>query len=126
MLFNEWLEYVLWLIYTYHHGSGEIIAYIKGKTEPENGGKAQKTDGNTHYRIRTDDWQGFIKAFIRDCSRCRESVFGKILKAIAVQRHHIRRAFRKACCFPKKRSYVIIEKSSKSLSSPSTMATFDT
>ena len=95
----------IWLIYAYHRGTGEIVAYVWGKRDLKTAKKLRrrlKRLGVTYDRIACDEWDSFLTAFNED-----EKLVGKKY-TVGIEgnncrlRHRIRRAFRRTCCFSKK------------------------
>jgi IS1 family transposase len=95
----------VWLIYAYHRGSGEIVAYVRGKRDvrtAEKLGKRIKELGISYGRIATDRWDSFLAVFRED-----RHLVGKA-HTVGIEgnncrlRHRIRRVFRRSCCFSKK------------------------
>ena len=95
----------IWLIYAYHRGTGEIVAYVWGKRDLKTAKKLRrrlKRLGVTYDRIACDERDSFLTAFNED-----EKLVGKKY-TVGIEgnncrlRHRIRRAFRKTCCFSKK------------------------
>jgi IS1 family transposase/transposase-like protein len=95
----------IWLIYAYHRGSGEIVAYVWGKRDLKTANKLRKRHkrlGITYDEVAIDGWESFMTAFNED-----KKIVGKentvgIEGNNCLLRHRIRRAFRKTCCFSKK------------------------
>jgi IS1 family transposase len=95
----------VWLIYAYHRGTGEIVAYVWGKRDLKTAKKLRKRLkrlGITYDEIGMDEWDSFITAFQEDKKRVgKENTVGIEGNNCRI-RHRIRRAFRKTCCFSKK------------------------
>jgi IS1 family transposase len=96
----------VWLIYAYDRESGEIVAYVWSKRNLKTARALWKklTELGVSYRkICTDDWQSFVTVFKED-----NHIIGKA-NTVGIGgnncrlRHRIRRAFRKTCCFSKKK-----------------------
>jgi IS1 family transposase len=95
----------IWLIYAYHRGTGEIVAYVWGKRDLKTAKKLRrrlKRLGISYDYIGIDNWDSFLTAFEED-----EQLIGKQY-TVGIEgnncrlRHRIRRAFRRTCCFSKK------------------------
>jgi IS1 family transposase/transposase-like protein len=95
----------VWLIYSYHRETGEIVAFVWGKRDLHTARKLRKklSDSVVSYgSIATDDWNSFVVAF-----KGENHLIGK-KHTVGIEennfrlRHHIHRAFRKTCCFSKK------------------------
>jgi len=95
----------VWLIYAYHRGTGEIVAYVWGKRNLKTA-KALRNKLSaleiTYDSICTDNWESFQSAF-KGCNHFvgKEYTVGIEGNNCRI-RHRIRRAFRKTCCFSKK------------------------
>jgi IS1 family transposase/transposase-like protein len=95
----------LWLIYAYHRGSREIVAFVWGKRDLKTTNKLRKRItrlGITDGRVATDDWQSFITAFLQDMYDVGRGFAIGIERNNGTLRHRVRRVFRKTCCFSKK------------------------
>jgi IS1 family transposase len=95
----------VWLIYAYHRGTGEIVAYVWGKRDLKTAQKLRRRLKRlkiTYGLIATDTWDSFLTAFAKD-----ELLTGKRY-TVGIEgnncriRHRVRRAFRRTCCFSKK------------------------
>jgi IS1 family transposase len=95
----------VWLIYAYHRGSGEIVAFVWGKRDLKTAQKLRKRIkrlGISYDRVATDDWDSFLSAFGEDNQRVGKEYTVGIEGNNCRLRHRIRRAFRRTCCFSKK------------------------
>jgi IS1 family transposase len=116
----------VWLIYAYHRGSGEIVAYVWGKRDLKTAkkpGKRLRRLGISYDRVATDDWDSFVSAFTEDNHDTGKKHTAGIEGNNCRMRHWIRRAFRRMCCFSRK-----LRNHWKALSwhfFTSTMASFD-
>jgi IS1 family transposase/transposase-like protein len=96
----------MWLIYAYHRASGEIAAYVWGNRDMRTAcalrDKLSKL-GVTYDSLSMDNWDSFVTAFEGS-----QRFIGKRY-TVGIEgnncrlRHRVRRAFRKTCCFSKKR-----------------------
>jgi IS1 family transposase/transposase-like protein len=94
-----------WLIYAYHRGSGEIVAYQWGKRDYKTAKKLLdkiKMFGITYDTFATDWWDSFLKTFKDENHAVGKAFTQGIEGNNCLLRHRLRRAFRKTCCFSKK------------------------
>ena len=95
----------VWLIYAYHRETGEIVSYVWGKRNRKTANKLRdklKLMGISYDVIYTDKWESFITVFANDNLIVGKENTQGIEGNNCRLRHHIRRAFRKTCCFSKK------------------------
>jgi IS1 family transposase len=88
----------IWLIYSYHRGSGKIVGYVWGKRDLKTAKKLRKRlrrVGINYDRVATDDWDSFVSAFGED----NHDTGKKHTTGIEGNNCRIRRAFRRTCCF---------------------------
>jgi IS1 family transposase len=98
-------ENKIWLIYAYHRGSGEIVAYVWGKRDLRTAVKLKKRLkrlGVTYDRIACDTWDSFLTAFKNDKLLIGKQYTVGIEGNNCRLRHRLRRVFRRTCCFSKK------------------------
>jgi IS1 family transposase len=94
----------VWLIYAYHRGSGEIVAYVWGNRDTktaENLKERIKELGISYDLIATDNWGSFLSVFGEGGHLVGKEHTVGIEGNNCRLRHQIRRVFRRACCFSK-------------------------
>jgi IS1 family transposase len=95
----------VWLIYAYHRGSGEIVAYVWGKRDIKTAEKLRKRIkklGISYDRIATDGWESFLATCGEDMHLVGTEYTVGIEGNNCRLRHRVRRVFRRTCCFSKK------------------------
>jgi IS1 family transposase len=95
----------VWLISAYHRETGEIVAFVRVKRDLKTakGLKKKLSDFGVNYgRVATDDRDSFISTFSEGNHLAGKEYTVGIEGNNCRLRHHIRRAFRKTCCFSKK------------------------
>jgi IS1 family transposase len=95
----------VWFIYAYHRDSGEIAGFVWGGRDLQTAKALKKklSDFGVSYgSIATDDWNSFASAFKGENHLIGKKYTVGIEGNNCRQRHRIRRAFRKSCCFSKK------------------------
>jgi IS1 family transposase len=92
-------------IYAYHRESGEIVAFVWGKRGLKTAKKLRKRIkrlGISYDRIAADDRDSFLSAFVEDNHDTGKEYTAGIEGNNCRQRHRVKRAFRRTCCFSKK------------------------
>jgi IS1 family transposase len=95
----------VWLIYTCHRGSGEVVAYVWGKRDVKTARKLRRWIrrlGISYGRIARDNWDSFLSVFGEDRREAGTRRAVGIEGDDCRMRHRIRRVFRRICCFSKK------------------------
>ena len=98
----------VWLIYVYDRGSGEIVAYARGKRDITTVRELEARLNDlkmTYGNITMDKWQSFVKVFGSEKLNLGKKYTVGIEGNNCRLRHRIRRIVRKTCCFSKEFLY---------------------
>jgi IS1 family transposase len=94
----------VWLIYAYHRGSGEIVAYVWGNRDIKTAERLKERIqelGISYDLIATDNWDSFLAVFGEGVHLVGKKHTVGIEGNNCRLRHRIRRIFRRSCCFSK-------------------------